>query len=181
MCEKNLNENGDVYINDWITLLYSRNYHNLVNQHTSIKLKKIKTKAKKKVKNLKIPTDWKRLSIAEWVWLVNVTATDRSLDSVQALPWVPRVSWNRLSVSWHPLEGSHRHMGYIRGMTRLYALSASPLLQREVVIDLFECCGLHVIIRKVKLKPTPSSLTKHLPVQTWGHVAFCSGMFSLQS
>ena len=30
--EKNLKENGCVYMYNWITLLYSRNYHNTVNQ-----------------------------------------------------------------------------------------------------------------------------------------------------
>ena len=32
MWEKNLRENGYVYMYDWVTLLYSRNDHNLVNQ-----------------------------------------------------------------------------------------------------------------------------------------------------
>ena len=32
MWEKNLKENGCVYMYNQITLLYSRNYHNLVNQ-----------------------------------------------------------------------------------------------------------------------------------------------------
>ena len=31
MWENNLRENGYVYTYDWVTLLYSRNYHNLVN------------------------------------------------------------------------------------------------------------------------------------------------------
>jgi len=30
--EKNVKENGCVYMYNWITLLYSRNYHNIVNQ-----------------------------------------------------------------------------------------------------------------------------------------------------
>ena len=37
MWEKNLKENGDVYMYDWVTLLYNRNYHSLVN-YTIIKL-----------------------------------------------------------------------------------------------------------------------------------------------
>ena len=32
MWGKNLKENGFVYVDDGITLLYSRNYHDLVNQ-----------------------------------------------------------------------------------------------------------------------------------------------------
>ena len=31
LCRKIIRENGYVYIYDWVTLLYSRNYHNLVN------------------------------------------------------------------------------------------------------------------------------------------------------
>ena len=44
--EKNLKENGCLFMYDWITLLYSRNYHNPVNQQhfnkTNLKIKKIK-------------------------------------------------------------------------------------------------------------------------------------------
>ena len=43
MWEKNLRENGQVYMYGWVTLLYGRNYHNLVN-YTAIKLKKEKKK-----------------------------------------------------------------------------------------------------------------------------------------
>ena len=32
MWEKNLKENACVYMDNWITLLYSRNYPNIVNQ-----------------------------------------------------------------------------------------------------------------------------------------------------
>ena len=32
MWEKNLSKNGYMHMYDWVTLLYSRNYHNLVSQ-----------------------------------------------------------------------------------------------------------------------------------------------------
>ena len=32
MGEKNLRENGYVYLYDWVTLVYSRNYCSLINQ-----------------------------------------------------------------------------------------------------------------------------------------------------
>ena len=49
MWEKNLKKNGYVYMYNYITLLYSRNYHNIVNQlYFNRTLKKWKISVKKK-------------------------------------------------------------------------------------------------------------------------------------
>ena len=46
MWEKNVKENGSEYIYNWISLLHSRNYHNLVNQLYFNNLKKNEKKKK---------------------------------------------------------------------------------------------------------------------------------------
>ena len=45
--EKNLKKNGCVYVYNWITLLYSRNYHNIVNQLYFNKTLRIKKRIKR--------------------------------------------------------------------------------------------------------------------------------------
>ena len=42
VCGERVRDNGYVCMYDWVTVLYSRNYHSIVNNYTSIKLKKIK-------------------------------------------------------------------------------------------------------------------------------------------
>ena len=42
LCGERVRDNGYVYMYDWVTVLYSRNYHSILNNYTSIKLKKIK-------------------------------------------------------------------------------------------------------------------------------------------
>ena len=53
MWEKNMKENGCVYMYNWIALLYSKNYHKLVNQLYFNKTSKNEKKKKKKITTLK--------------------------------------------------------------------------------------------------------------------------------
>ena len=56
--EKNLKENGYGYIYNWTTLLYSRNYHNIVNHLYFNKTLKME----KNLKIYSIGTDWSTLT-----------------------------------------------------------------------------------------------------------------------
>ena len=67
--EKNLKKNGCVYMHTWITLLYSRHYHNIINQLYFNKTLKNKATENKRM----VAKGKKGGKLGSWDWRMHMT------------------------------------------------------------------------------------------------------------